>query len=73
MRKKSPSEMERARLIKASRTLIRLKHSLKADEEMNEILPDTLAEFDAAVARGELQSLEASLGEALGGSNALGN
>ncbi len=72
MRKKSPAEMERARLLKAARTLIRLKHSLAADTELNEILPDTLAEFDASVARGELVSLQASLGEALGGNHALG-
>lgn len=71
MRKKSPAEMERARLIKASRTLIRLKHSLAADQELNDLLPDTLAEYDAAVGRGELLSLQASLNDALGGTDAL--
>ena len=58
MNKKSPVEMERFRIIKINRTLIRLKHSLAADEELNDTLPDKLAEFDNAVQRGELLELE---------------
>lgn len=66
MRKKTPAEMEKARLTKAARSLIRLKHSLKADEEINSVLPDTLAEFDEALARGELKELRANLSDVLG-------
>lgn len=73
MRKKTPAEMEKARIAKATRTLIRLKHSLKADEEINDVLPDTLAEFDDALARGELRQLKAGLVDALGGDDALGD
>jgi hypothetical protein len=58
--------MERTRITKAARTLIRLKHSLAADEELNEVLPDTLAKFDDALARGELRELKADLADALG-------
>lgn len=58
MRKKSETEMERARVIKVQRALIRLKHSLAADEELNEVLPDTLSEFDKAIASGHLKQIE---------------
>lgn len=57
LRRKSEPEMERARVIKVQRTLIRLKHSLAADEELNEILPDTLSEFDKALAAGKLKEI----------------
>lgn len=70
MRKKTPAEMEKAKITKATRTLIRLKHSLAADEEINAVLPDSLAEFDAALARGELKELKASLDDVIGGNGA---
>ena len=66
MRKKTPAEMRRAKIAKTARTLVRLKHSLAADEELNTMLPDTLAEFDEALARGELKELRASLDDVLG-------
>lgn len=72
MKRKTPAEMERARVVKTARTLVRLKHSLAADEELNTILPDTLDEFDAALARGEIRELRASLDDVLGGPNASG-
>ena len=67
MRKKTPAEMERHKLTKSARTLIRLKHSLKADEEINAVLPDTLEEFEAALAKGELKGLTAKLDDVIGG------
>lgn len=57
MIKKSEIEMERARTIKITRSLIRLKHSLAADKEINDILPDRLIEFEKAVQDGELLTL----------------
>lgn len=66
MRKKTKAEMERARITKAARTLIRLKHSLKADEEVNDILPGTLAEFDTALMSGELKKLSSNLVDEIG-------
>lgn len=66
MQKKSPTELERAKLLKASRTLIRLKHSLAADEEINALLPDTLEAFDAAVAKGEQKRLTSNVVAELG-------
>lgn len=58
--------MERDKITKATRTLIRLKHSLAADEEINRVLPDTLQEFTQALSRGELKELRANLSDALG-------
>lgn len=72
MKKKSRAELERAKITKAARTLIRLKHSLAADEEINDVLPDTLDEFDNALARGELKELKAGLNDVLGGDDATG-
>lgn len=54
MRRKSEIEMKRAAVAKTARALVRLKHSLAADREINDLLPDTLDGFDEAVARGEL-------------------
>lgn len=72
MRKRTPAEMERAKIAKATRTLIRLKHSLKADEEINTLLPDTLAEFENALAHGELKQIKARIDDVLGGDDAAG-
>ena len=55
--------MERARIVKVSRTAIRLRHSLAADEELNEKLPATLAAFDTKLANGELSELEVDWNE----------
>jgi hypothetical protein len=63
MYKKSEIEMERHRAAKITRAIIRLKHSLAADEELNETLPDLLLQFDKAVQSGELLTLP--LGEAI--------
>lgn len=57
MKKKSSIEMERERITKITRALIRLKHSLNADEELNDVLPDTLEEFEKSLQAGELKSL----------------
>ena len=45
-------ERERKKLIKAVRSTIRLKHSLAADDELVEVLPTILADFDKAIASG---------------------
>lgn len=59
MNKKTEIEMERHKLLKITRAMIRLKHSIAADEELNEVLPDRLAEFDIALQSGQLVSLPA--------------
>jgi len=66
MRKRSEAEMERAKIIKAGRTLIRLKHSLAADKEINDLLPDVVSEFNTALANGELKQLTTGLSDAIG-------
>lgn len=57
MRKKTEVEMERWKIMKSYRTLIRLKHSLNADVELNDVLPDRLSEFDTALQNGELKTI----------------
>ena len=53
MRKRTKTEVERAKIAKAVRTAVRLKHSVAADEEINEVLPVVLKEFDQAIAAGK--------------------
>jgi DNA polymerase/3'-5' exonuclease PolX len=67
MRKKSEIEMERQKTAKIARSLIRLKHSLAADEEINAVLPDTLNEFDAALQSGSLRQLRPTVSDLLDG------
>lgn len=62
MRRKSKAELERAKIAKVARTLIRLKHSLAADEEINDVLPDRLEEFDQGVLGGEVKRLKTDIG-----------
>jgi len=67
LNKKTPIEMEKFAITKATRTLIRLKHSIRADYELNDVLPDRLDEFDSQVQRGKLLGfLEPSLDDVLG-------
>ena len=66
MHKKTEIEMEQFKLVKAYRTIIRLKHSLAADEELNETLPAVLADLEQSIQFGELKQLQiASLNEVL--------
>ena len=69
MNKKTPVELERAITIKVTRALVRLKYSVLAERELNDILPERLAEFDKAVHTGELKYLPIpSVSEVLDGS-----
>ena len=61
MEKKSPIEMERLKIAKVYRSLIRLKHSVAADEELNDVLPDKINAFDLAVQNGEIKQLSIDL------------
>lgn len=58
--KKSEAELERSAIVKATRTLIRLKHSLAADREINDVLPERIEQFDIALQSGELLTLPVS-------------
>jgi len=51
-------ELQRAQLLKALRTNIRLRHSLAADQELNEKLPTFEAAFDKAVQSGKVYELD---------------
>lgn len=55
--------LRRAALLKAARSAIRLKHSLAADAELNEALPELERRFNAAVQRGQLPEVAALLRE----------
>lgn len=52
--KKDKVGQARANAIKVVRTAIRLKHALAADEELNQVLPVVVAEFNKSVQQGEL-------------------
>jgi hypothetical protein len=41
-------------MLKVIRVAVRLRHSIAADEELNELLPKAEAKFNAAVMRGQL-------------------
>lgn len=49
-------EQARANMLKIVRAAVRLKHSIQADNELNEILPEAELRFNAAVQRGKLLS-----------------
>ena len=65
MQAKSDVELERARIVKITRALIRLKHSLNADVEINSVLTDRLLEFDKGLQDGELKQLYTGIDEIL--------
>ena len=50
------ADQARANMLKSIRTIIRLKHSLAADNELNDILPEAELRFNAAINRGKLPS-----------------
>ena len=51
-------ELERDRIVKITRAIVRLKHSLAADEEINELLSSRLEEFERSLQSGELKTLD---------------
>lgn len=53
-------ELARRQLLKAVTTTIRLKYSLLADAELNELRPRIAAEFDKAIASGQPYELATS-------------
>lgn len=65
MRRKSDVEMKRKAIEKIIRTNIRLKHSLKADMELNEKLTDVLEAFDERVLKGQMPKLELAVSDLL--------
>ena len=52
MRQKSLSEQTRTDIAKAYRQGVRLKYSIAADHEINDILPSLLDRFDTALMKG---------------------
>jgi hypothetical protein len=58
---KDDIEIQRAAMLKAARSMIRLRHSIEADRELNEVLPALGRKFDAAVASGTLPNPTALL------------
>lgn len=58
MRRTTELERQRTAMLKAARSAIRLKHSLAADAEIAEKLPDLEERIDAALANGEPFELE---------------
>ena len=55
---KDKFSMQRLFVIKAARSAIRLKHTLAADAEINERLPEIEREFDKAISQGKAFKLD---------------
>lgn len=53
MKQLSDLEVQIAATLKAYRTMIRLKHSLKADEEISRVLPKVEERINNAIAMGD--------------------
>ena len=58
---KSEIDLARAAIAKVTRAEIRLKHSLLADRETNEVLAQRLLDFDRAIQSGHIPSLALKL------------
>lgn len=55
--------LRKAALLKAARSMVRLRHSIAADEELNDVLPAVERAFDKAVQTGELPEVALLLTE----------
>lgn len=55
--RKTPEEMALARRLKVARSLVRLKHSLAADEELNGLLADITDDHNLELATGGLKEI----------------
>lgn len=64
MTPKDDIELRKRALFKAARSAVRLRHSLEADAELNELLPVLERQFDSAVSRGNLPDVARMLREA---------
>ena len=51
---KAKEEQQRANMLKIIRTAVRLKHSINADNELNEVLPLAEKRWNDALARGRV-------------------
>jgi hypothetical protein len=56
----TPHQIEKAKILKAARSAIRLKHSLMADEEMYNRLPELERRIDQALNEGKELKLTTS-------------
>lgn len=65
MTHKAEVDQARADALKTIRAIVRLRHSLEADRELNDVLPRAEAHFDALVQRGKLP-LPADIKRAVG-------
>lgn len=61
MASKTDIELAREAIKKVTRTEVRLKHSLAADRELNEILPQRLMDFDVQLQAGVIPELALKL------------
>lgn len=56
--RKTPEEMAFAARIKTARTIVRLKHSIEADYELNALLADMTDDHNKELQSGGLKELE---------------
>lgn len=58
MNQKGELELQKAQILKAVRSNIRLRHSLAADAELNEKLSEIERQVDAAIRAGRVYELD---------------
>jgi hypothetical protein len=54
---KEDTDQQRVNALKTIRAIVRLKHSLAADNEINEVLPAAELHFNAALNKGKVLSI----------------
>lgn len=52
--RKTEAELRKAQMVKTIRAAVRLSHSLEADAELNETIPEAEKQFDLSLQRGVL-------------------
>lgn len=63
MNQKDDIDLRRSAMLKAARSAVRLRHSLAADAELNEVLPALERDFNQRIQRGELPDVARMLRE----------
>jgi hypothetical protein len=57
MSHREDADQQRANMLKTIRAAVRLKHSINADNELNELLPEAELRYNAALNRGKQLSI----------------
>jgi hypothetical protein len=67
MRQRSDIEQEKFELLSAARGMVRLRHRIEADRELNRVLPELERKIDSAIQSGKSFDMRKQLEALLGG------